>query len=112
MPAIAPCYCIRILNGTPSLAGRKSRPDRGRTEAGRMSGRKGSVVRDEMPCRIEYGEEEGDSGQPVATTTATCTGCGAETFSYGDGDASVRRCLMLMKDECCCIGEYWFVPEE
>ena len=36
----------------------------------------------------------------VPSVTATCTRCGHETESYGTSDASVRRCLALMRGEC------------
>jgi len=31
---------------------------------------------------------------------ATCTRCGHQTESYGNSDASVKRCLVLMREEC------------
>lgn len=53
-----------------------------------------------VKCSISEGEDEGDSGQPVATTIAVCTRCEHETTSYGTSDASVKRCLVLMREEC------------
>lgn len=32
--------------------------------------------------------------------TAQCSRCGTETEAYGTGDASVRRALVAMKEEC------------
>ena len=49
---------------------------------------------------ISEEERENDNGIMVAGILATCTKCGHETFSFGTSDASVRRCLALMRDEC------------
>ena len=51
-------------------------------------------------CEIEFGVEENEDGYEIPCTYARCTRCGHETMSYGDGDASVRRCLVLMREEC------------
>lgn len=44
-------------------------------------------------------EMEGDYG-PVEGVVACCSRCDHETESYGTSAASVRRCLVLLREEC------------
>ena len=41
-----------------------------------------------------------DDGRDVEGVKAVCSRCFHETESFGTGDASRRRCLALMRDEC------------
>lgn len=52
-----------------------------------------------VECIIEAVELEGDHG-PVSGICATCTKCDHKTESFGTSPKSVRRCLMLMREEC------------
>jgi hypothetical protein len=47
---------------------------------------------------VEYSTDEYD--KPI--TLATCPDCGATTWSYGQGEGSAKRCMVLMRDECQC----------
>lgn len=42
---------------------------------------------------------EGDNG-PVEGVVATCTRCDHTTESFGTSDASIRRCMVLLREEC------------
>lgn len=53
-----------------------------------------------VKCDIDYDTTDNDDGIPVPCVNCTCTRCGHETMSFGDSDASVRRCLALMREEC------------
>ncbi len=53
-----------------------------------------------IPCKIEYGEDYNDYDTTTPTTTAVCGRCGHRITSWGNGDASIRRCLVLLKNEC------------
>lgn len=53
-----------------------------------------------IECEIIQTEITNDEGREVAGVCATCSKCGHETESFGTGDASVRRCLVVMRDEC------------
>jgi hypothetical protein len=53
-------------------------------------------------CDINYGEEENEEGHMLEATTATCGKCGHETTSFGTSEASVRRCLVMLREECDC----------
>jgi hypothetical protein len=52
-----------------------------------------------VACTVEYVELEGDYA-PVDGVRVTCSHCGAETESFGASDASIRRCLALLREEC------------
>lgn len=50
-------------------------------------------------CDVEETTVEGDYGD-VDGIVAICSRCRHQTESYGTSDASVRRCLVLMREEC------------
>jgi hypothetical protein len=51
-------------------------------------------------CTIVHDSTYSKEGYQVACTTAHCNRCGHETESYGDGPASDRRCLVILREEC------------
>lgn len=52
-----------------------------------------------VECHITEDYLEGDYGE-MEGTIATCTQCSNETESYGTSEASVRRCLVQMRETC------------
>lgn len=64
-----------------------------------------------IECEISTGEEENENGHSVECTYAECTLCEHVTMSFGTSERSVRRCLILMRDECP-QGEANFYVEE
>lgn len=64
-----------------------------------------------ITCNINHRELEGDYGT-VDGVTATCSRCGNETESYGTGDRSVKRCLVVMREECLNSESNYYVEEE
>lgn len=54
----------------------------------------------EVECEITYTAELNEDNREVDCVYATCKECGHETFSWGDGPDSVKRCLALMNEEC------------
>jgi len=50
-------------------------------------------------CEIEQIDLEGVYGD-VESVRARCTKCDHTTESYGTSDASIRRCLVVMREEC------------
>lgn len=62
-----------------------------------------------VPCEVEYTELEGDYGM-VAGVVVTCTKCGEEAESFGQTDASVRRCFALLHEQC--NEDNYYVAEE
>lgn len=53
-----------------------------------------------IEAEIERIELETDEGQAVPSVRATCSQCGHETESFGREIKSIRRCLVLLKEEC------------
>lgn len=53
-----------------------------------------------VKCEIEETELENDQGRSIPGVTATCTRCDHQTESFGTSDASILRCLALMREEC------------
>ena len=43
---------------------------------------------------------EGDNGREVDGVEAKCSQCGHIAESFGDGEDSRRRCLVVMREEC------------
>ena len=64
-----------------------------------------------LKCEINYTTSENDNGYEVDCVTATCPKCGHETVSWGQGDGSIKRCLVLLSEECP-RGERNFYVEE
>lgn len=53
-----------------------------------------------MKVECEVDEiDMGDCGECLGVRV-TCSRCGHETESYGTSGASVRRCLVLLREEC------------
>lgn len=52
-----------------------------------------------VTCTIDEIELEGDYGE-IPSVKATCSRCQHETESYGTSDSSIKRCLVLMREEC------------
>jgi hypothetical protein len=53
-----------------------------------------------VTCNIKSAALENEDGYPVDGVVAVCCRCGHSTESFGTSDASVRRCLALMREEC------------
>lgn len=51
-------------------------------------------------CSIDDVSLPTDSGHRIDGVLATCSRCGHDTESFGTSDASVRRCLALMRETC------------
>ena len=64
-----------------------------------------------VECEIDYTELEGDHGM-VDGVTATCNQCGHCTESFGQSEASIKRCLALMREECPTQEANYYVEEK
>lgn len=58
--------------------------------------RKTEIIR----CEIDEIELNGDYGGLIPSVQATCPRCGHTTESYGTGEPSIKRCLVLLHEEC------------
>lgn len=57
----------------------------------------GRVVRIEV--EVEYTSLPGDYGD-IDSVEATCSRCGHTEEAYGTSEASVKRCLVLLRENC------------
>jgi hypothetical protein len=69
-------------------------------------------MRDEVVCDIEIFTDVNAQGRKIESTRAICSECGHETTSYGTGDGSRKRCLVLMNEECPEGQNNFYVSEE
>lgn len=53
-----------------------------------------------VTCEVQESTEENDDGYEVPCVVVTCSRCKHTTRSFGTSDASVRRCCVLMREEC------------
>ena len=51
-------------------------------------------------CTIDQIDMENDEGRRIDGVQATCGLCGHQTESFGTSSISVRRCLVLLHEEC------------
>lgn len=65
-----------------------------------------------VPCKISDVMLENDNGFEVEGVVAECSQCGHVTESFGTSDASVKRCLALMGEECPGAESNFYVEEE
>ena len=53
-----------------------------------------------VPCEVVETYLEGDYVAEVEGVCATCSQCGASAEAFGTSDASIRRCLATLREEC------------
>ena len=51
-------------------------------------------------CTVEEAELENDNGRPIDGVIVTCTRCEATAESFGTSEASIRRCFILLREQC------------
>ena len=54
----------------------------------------------QVGVEIEFGTMENEDGYERECVSATCDRCGHTTESFGTGIASIKRCLVLLREEC------------
>lgn len=64
-----------------------------------------------VECEISEVELEGER-TTVPGIEAVCTRCDHKTESFGTSDRSVRRCLVLMREQCPRGEENFYVGED
>lgn len=52
-----------------------------------------------VTCQVEEIELEGDY-EMIASVCVTCDRCGHEAEAYGTSGRSIRRCLVMLREEC------------
>lgn len=53
-----------------------------------------------VPVKIHEVELENDSGRTILGVEACCSKCAHTTQSFGTELRSIRRCLVVMREEC------------
>lgn len=56
-----------------------------------------------VECEVDYTELEDESGVDCRMrdgVVVTCGNCGHSEQSYGQGSGSVKRCLVLLRENC------------
>lgn len=67
---------------------------------------------DKVTCKIEEESRENSKGREVRGVCATCSNCNHQTFSFGTGENSRKRCLALLREECPHAEENFYVDED
>jgi hypothetical protein len=65
-----------------------------------------------VKCKVVEDTDENDNGVEVECTIVTCLRCDHVTQSFGTSEASVKRCLALMREECPGDEENFYVSED
>jgi len=52
-----------------------------------------------VPCSVEYRELQGEHGM-IDGVVVTCSRCEKQTESFGTGEGSIKRCFVLLKEDC------------
>jgi hypothetical protein len=53
-----------------------------------------------VPCTVILVALENDGGYEVESVLTTCSRCENVSESYGTSEASIRRCLVLLRETC------------
>ena len=69
------------------------------------------VLMSAVLCTIDFVFLPNEHFRLVESTFATCAKCRHSTQSFGTSNASVRRCLALMREECPAGEDNFYVSE-
>jgi len=53
-----------------------------------------------IKCKVEQSSTENDYGHETSTISVICGKCGHDTESFGTSESSIKRCLVLLHEEC------------
>jgi hypothetical protein len=65
-----------------------------------------------VECEVHEVELENDHGRLVAGVSVSCSRCDHETESFGTTERSVKRCLVLLREECPNGEDNFYVTDE
>lgn len=51
-------------------------------------------------CDVSFEDIQNESGRQVPGVVVTCGRCGHHVQSFGQGEGSIKRCMVLLKEEC------------
>jgi hypothetical protein len=64
-----------------------------------------------IECEVEEVELKNDHGREVPGVRVTCGECEHSTESFGTGSVSIRRCFVLLREECPNSGDNYYVTD-
>jgi hypothetical protein len=53
-----------------------------------------------VECEVESCDLMGSNQKMIPSVRLTCTECGHKEQAFGEGEASIKRCLALMREHC------------
>ena len=53
-----------------------------------------------VECEVSHETMKNEQGREVDCTVVTCGECGHKTTSFGTSEGSLKRCLVLLREEC------------
>ncbi len=65
-----------------------------------------------VPCAVELVEVENENGRMQKATRVTCGDCGETAEAFGQSDASKKRALCLLKENCPMQRSNYYVDED
>jgi len=65
-----------------------------------------------VPCEITETTLTNENGREIDGVVACCRRCLHQTESYGTGENSRKRCLVLMREECPEYEDNFYVDED
>ena len=65
-----------------------------------------------VPCEIDEVDLENDRGKTMDGVMATCQRCQHWETSFGTGEGSVKRCLVMLRENCPEGEKNFYVREE
>ena len=63
-------------------------------------------------CEIDEIDVAKEGGSTVKGVMATCSRCNHTTESYGTSEKSIKRCLVMMREECPEGEENYYTTED
>jgi len=64
-----------------------------------------------VECEVEEVDVPKENGRTIPGVRVTCGECGHSTESFGTGDGSIKRCLILLREECPRNEKNYYVTE-
>jgi len=65
-----------------------------------------------IECEVNYEEIEDEDGRKGDGVIVTCGECGMSQQSFGTSERSVRRCLVLLRENCSMAETNFYVAPE
>ena len=65
-----------------------------------------------IECEVIYDQEENDNGNLQDCVRLECPRCGHSVTSWGTSEASIKRCLVLLREECQMEESNFYVAED